>query len=42
LDRLIAEGKVSRPVRKGLPEPIEATGDVAALSRALGEVRADR
>jgi len=42
LDRLIAEGKVSAPVRRGLPEPIEMTGDPRALSRALDEVRGDR
>jgi prevent-host-death family protein len=42
LDRLIAEGSVSRPLRRGLPEPIEVTGDVEALSRALEEVRGDR
>jgi prevent-host-death family protein len=42
LDRLIAEGKVSPPLRKGLPEPIEVTGDAEALSRALEEVRGDR
>ena len=43
LDRLIAEGRVSPPLRKGgLPEPIEVTGDAEALSRALEEVRGDR
>ncbi|HSK49188.1 MAG TPA: type II toxin-antitoxin system prevent-host-death family antitoxin [Solirubrobacterales bacterium] len=42
LDRLIAEGKVSRPLRSGLPEPLELTGDPQALSRALDEVRDDR
>lgn len=42
LDRLIAEGKVSRPLRRGLPEPIELTGGAQALSRALEEVRGDR
>jgi prevent-host-death family protein len=39
LDRLIAEGLVSRPRRSGLPEPLELTGDPHALSRALDEVR---
>lgn len=39
LDRLIAEGRVSRPSRSGLPEPMELTGDPHALSRALDEVR---
>lgn len=42
LDRLIAEGRVSRPVRSGLPEPLELTGDAGALSRALDDVRGDR
>jgi prevent-host-death family protein len=41
LDRLIAEGKVSRPLRPGLPEPLELTGDQQALSRALDEIRDD-
>ncbi len=41
LDRLIAEGQVSRPRRPGLPEPLDLTGDPAALSRALKEVRGD-
>jgi prevent-host-death family protein len=39
LDRLIAEGKVSRPRRYSLPEPLEMDGDPDALSRALEEVR---
>jgi len=39
LDRLIAEGRVERPARRGLPEPLELTGDPYALSRALDEVR---
>jgi prevent-host-death family protein len=42
LDRLIAEGKVSPPVRSGLPEPLAGPGDSAALSRALDDVRGDR
>lgn len=42
LDRLIAAGLVSRPVRSGLPEPLELTGDPRALSRALDEIRGDR
>ena len=42
LDRLIAEGRVSRPLRSGLPEPLELTGDPQALSRALDEIRGDR
>jgi len=39
LDRLIAEGLVSRPRRSALPEPLELTGDPHAFSRALDEVR---
>jgi hypothetical protein len=42
LDRLIAEGQVSRPLRSRLPEPLELTGDSGALSRALDDVRGDR
>jgi prevent-host-death family protein len=42
LDRLIAEGRVSRPVRRGLPEPLRLEGDPNALSRALDEIRGDR
>ena len=42
LDRLVAEGRVSRPIRPGLPEPLELSGDPAALSRALDEIRGDR
>jgi prevent-host-death family protein len=42
LDRLIAEGRVSRPVRRGLPGPLELTGDPRALSRALDEIRGER
>jgi prevent-host-death family protein len=42
LDRLLAEGRVSRPVRRVLPEPLELTGDAYALSRALDEVRGER
>jgi prevent-host-death family protein len=42
LDRLIAEGRVSRPVRRSLPEPLKLDGDPYALSRALNEVRGER
>jgi prevent-host-death family protein len=42
LDRLIAEGLVSRPARPGLPEPLQLNGDPHALSRALDEVRGQR
>lgn len=41
LDRLIAEGRVSRPRRARLPEPLSLTGDPQALSRALDEIRGD-
>jgi prevent-host-death family protein len=39
LDRLVAEGRVSPPKRRGLPEPLELDGDPEALSRALDEIR---
>jgi len=42
LDRLVAEGRVNRPARRGLPEPVEFVGDPAALSRALDEIRGER
>jgi prevent-host-death family protein len=42
LDRLLAEGRVSRPLRSGLPEPLELSGDPDALSRALDQIRGDR
>jgi prevent-host-death family protein len=42
LDRLVAEGRASRPMRAGLSEPLELTGDPQALSRALDEIRGDR
>ena len=42
LDRLIAEGRVSRPSRRGLPEPLQLDGDPYALSRALDEIRGER
>jgi prevent-host-death family protein len=42
LDRLIAEGRVARPVRLGLPDAISLEGDPGALSRALNEIRGDR
>jgi prevent-host-death family protein len=42
LDRLIAEGRVSRPTRRGLPEPLRLAGDPHALSRALDEIRGER
>jgi prevent-host-death family protein len=42
LDRLIAEGRVSRPRRRGLPERLELDGDPRALTVALDEIRGDR
>jgi prevent-host-death family protein len=42
LDRLIAEGRVTRPIRRGLPEPLQLDGDPYALSRALDEIRGER
>ncbi|HWQ22472.1 MAG TPA: type II toxin-antitoxin system prevent-host-death family antitoxin [Gaiellaceae bacterium] len=42
LDRLIAEGRVSRPRRRGLPEPLQLGGDPYALSRALEAIRGER
>jgi prevent-host-death family protein len=42
LDRLLAEGRVSRPRRVGLPQALKLDGDVDALSRALSEVRGER
>lgn len=42
LDRLIAEGRVTRPIRHGLPEPLQLDGDPYALTRALNEIRGER
>lgn len=42
LDRLIAEGRVSPPLRSGLPESLDLTGDARVLSRALEDIRGDR
>jgi len=41
LDRLISEGRVNPPARRGLPEPEPLVLDAEpyALSRALGEIR---
>lgn len=41
LDQLIAAGRVQRPIRRGLPEPLELSGDPHALSRALDDVRGE-
>jgi antitoxin (DNA-binding transcriptional repressor) of toxin-antitoxin stability system len=42
LDHLILEGRVSRPIRRGRPEPLRLNGDPDALSRALDDVRGER
>ncbi len=42
LDRLIAEGRIARPARRGLPPPLELAGDPHALSKALDEIRGER
>jgi prevent-host-death family protein len=42
LDRLIAAGRLARPARRGLPEPLQLAGDPHALSRALDEIRGER
>lgn len=42
LDRLLAEGRVTRPTRSGLPRPLRLDGDPYALSRALDEARGER
>lgn len=42
LDRLIAEGRVTRPVRASLPRPLRLAGDQRALTHALDEIRGDR
>jgi prevent-host-death family protein len=42
LDRLIAEGRVSRPTRRGLPAPLALDGNPTTLSNALNEIRGDR
>lgn len=39
LDRLIADGLVSRPIRRGLPAPLVTAGDDYALTRALAATR---
>jgi prevent-host-death family protein len=42
LDRLIAEGRVSRPRRASLPEPLDLGIEPGSLSRALEEARGER
>jgi prevent-host-death family protein len=42
LDRLIAEGRISPPRRRGLPDGLSVGNDPYALTRALDETRGDR
>lgn len=42
LDRLIAAGRVTRPVRASIPKALRLAGEPRALTRALDEVRGDR
>jgi prevent-host-death family protein len=42
LDRLISEGRVSAPLRSGLLEPLDLTGNPRALSQALDDIRGER
>lgn len=41
LDRLVAEGRLAPPVRRGLPGPLVMDGDPLALSRAIDEIRGE-
>lgn len=42
LDRLMVEGRLARPVGRGLQEPLKLDGDPYALTRALHEIRSER
>jgi antitoxin (DNA-binding transcriptional repressor) of toxin-antitoxin stability system len=42
LDGLIAAGRVSRPLRRGLPAPLDLAGEPRALGDALDLVRGER
>lgn len=42
LDRLVAEGRLARPLRRGLSVPLDLRGDPHELSRALDEIRGER
>ncbi len=42
LDRLIADGRLSRPLRRQWPQALRLESDPYALSRALDETRGDR
>jgi prevent-host-death family protein len=41
LDRLIADGRLQRPIRRGLPEPLDLEAEPDALSRALDDIRGE-
>ena len=41
LDRLIADGRVARPLRSVLPKPLDLDGDPGVLSSALEEIRGE-
>ncbi len=41
LDRLVAEGRLVAPVRRGLPGRLVMDGDARALSRAIDEIRGE-
>ena len=42
LDRWIADGRLSRPLRHHLPAPLDLGADPYALSAALDETRGER
>ncbi len=42
LDALVAEGRITRPRRVGLPEPLSLRVEPLALSHALDETRGER
>jgi prevent-host-death family protein len=42
LDRLIADGRASRPTRRELPAPSQVDDDPRAVSRALDGIPGDR
>jgi prevent-host-death family protein len=41
LGRLVADGRVARPIRRRRPKPLVIDADPNALGRALAEVRGD-
>jgi prevent-host-death family protein len=42
MERLIASGRIARPLRRGLPEPLDLRGDTRALTAGLDEIRGER